>query len=197
MQQGSNAGGGLAARTAGMTDEQILDLDLAQFAAGAPEVAPEAAGEPDLWDMPAAPTNSSSAESAAQRGLSAHETLLSPESAVIRTAFPGSTNAAQGAPPPAVQIERAECAGRAGVAEAARGAAGGCGRGAAVARSGQRRGGAGCRLFQRRCPARVRGWRHGSMRAIRRRFARCWRKARACWRRAIRKRWRSWRGSSA
>ena len=28
MQQGSNAGGGLAARTAGMSDEQILDLDL-------------------------------------------------------------------------------------------------------------------------------------------------------------------------
>ena len=103
MQQGSNAGGGLAARTAGMSDEQILDVDLAQFAAGAPEVAPEAAGEPDLWDMPAAPTNSSSAESAAQRGLSAHETLLGPESAVVRTAFPGSTNAAQGAPPPAVR----------------------------------------------------------------------------------------------
>jgi hypothetical protein len=57
MQQGSNAGAGLAARTAGMTDEQILDLDLAQFAATAPEIAPEAAGEPDLWDMPAAPTS--------------------------------------------------------------------------------------------------------------------------------------------
>ena len=57
MQQGSNTGGGLAARTAGMSDEQILDLDLAQFAAGAPEIAPEAAGEPDLWDLPAAPTS--------------------------------------------------------------------------------------------------------------------------------------------
>ena len=54
MQQGSNAGAGLAARTAGMTDEQILDLDLAQFAAAAPEIAPEAAGEPDLWEMPTA-----------------------------------------------------------------------------------------------------------------------------------------------
>ena len=96
-----------------MSDEQILDLDLAQFAAGAPEIAPEAAGEPDLWDMPAEPTSSSRPqngamtssgdESAPNRGLSAHETLLSPESAVIRTAFPGSTNAAQGASPPAVR----------------------------------------------------------------------------------------------
>ena len=103
MQQGSNAGGGLAARTAGMTDEQILDLDLAQFAAGAPEIAPEAGGEPDLWDLPTEPTNSSSAESAARRGCSAHETSSSSESAVIRAAFPGSTNAAQGAPPPAVR----------------------------------------------------------------------------------------------
>ncbi len=51
MQQGSNAGAGLAERTAGMSDEQILDLDLAQFAAAAPEIAPEAAGEPDLWEM--------------------------------------------------------------------------------------------------------------------------------------------------
>jgi hypothetical protein len=103
MQQGSNAGAGLAARTAGMTDEQILDLDLAQFAAAAPEIAPEAAGEPDLWDMPTAPTSSSSAESGPTRGLSAHETSLSPESAVMRTAFPGSTNPAQGAPPSAMR----------------------------------------------------------------------------------------------
>ncbi len=95
MQQGSNAGAGLAARTAGMSDEQILDLDLAQFAAAAPEIAPEAAGEPDLWEM-----TSLNAESAPQRGSSAPEsssaqngvaTSLGPESAAMRTAFRRTT----------------------------------------------------------------------------------------------------------
>jgi hypothetical protein len=96
MQQGSNAGAGLAARTAGMTDEQILDLDLAQFAAGAPEIAPEAGGEPELWEM-----TSLNAESAPPWGLSAHETSLGPESAAMRTAFPGATNGAQAPVAPA------------------------------------------------------------------------------------------------
>jgi hypothetical protein len=77
MQQGSNAGAGLAARTAGMSDEQILDLDLAQFAAAAPEIAPEAAGEPDLWEM-----TSLSAESAPQRGSSAPESSSSAQNGV-------------------------------------------------------------------------------------------------------------------
>jgi hypothetical protein len=111
MQQGSNEGAGLGARTAGMTDEQILDLDLAQFAAAAPEIAPEAAGEPDLWEMPEAPMSSSSpqngvmassgAESSTYRRLSANETSLGPESAVMRTAFPASTNGAQAPVAPA------------------------------------------------------------------------------------------------
>src|ERR1700685_435594 len=106
MEQGSNAGAGLASRTAGMTDEQILDLDLAQFAAAAPEIAPEAAGEPDLWEM-----TSLSGDSAPHRGLSAPESSSSaqngvmassgPESAVMRTAFPGSTNGTQAPVAPA------------------------------------------------------------------------------------------------
>jgi hypothetical protein len=57
MQQGSNAGAALAARTVGMTDEQILDLDLIQLAsdnppAGTPEILPERGGEPELWGAP-------------------------------------------------------------------------------------------------------------------------------------------------
>ena len=110
MQQGSNAGAGLARAHRGNERRANPGLDLAQFAAGAPEIAPEAAGEPDLWDMPAEPTILQGAKRrrllqaiSAPKRLSAHETLLSPESAVVRTAFPGSTNAAQGAPPPAVR----------------------------------------------------------------------------------------------
>ena len=103
MEQGSNAGAALAARTAGMTDDQILDLDLEQFAAqsasvGAPEIAPESGGEPDLWEVPA---TSLSTERASQQGLSApDQSLFGPESAVMATAFPGSTNGARTPAPP-------------------------------------------------------------------------------------------------
>ena len=112
MQQGSNAGAGLAARTAGMTDEQILDLDLAQFAAGAPEIAPEAGGEPDLWEIPAAPATSlspqngvmpsSSAESSANRRLSAHD---NPQT--LQPIPPGTSSTTPSAPVANAQSEPA------------------------------------------------------------------------------------------
>jgi len=80
MEQGNSASA-LAARTAGMTDEQILDLDLEQFSA---ESAPQASAGQD--DMAILDTTSLAAE--------APQTFLSPERAVMPPAFPGSTNAA-------------------------------------------------------------------------------------------------------
>ena len=80
MQQGSSASA-LAARTAGMTDEQILDLDLGQFSA---ESAPQSSAAQD--DMAILDATSLAAE--------APQTFVSPERAVMPTAFPGSTNAA-------------------------------------------------------------------------------------------------------
>lgn len=92
MEQGSSASA-LAARTAGMTDEQILDLDLEQFSA---ERAPQGSAAQD--DLAILDGTSFGAEGTPHRGLSAPgNTSLGPESAVIATAFPGSTNAA-GAP---------------------------------------------------------------------------------------------------
>jgi len=80
MQQGNSASA-LAARTAGMTDEQILDLDLEQFSA---ESAPQSSAAQD--DMALLDATSLAAE--------VPQTFLSPERAVVPTAFPGSTNAA-------------------------------------------------------------------------------------------------------
>ena len=164
MQQGRAAGAGLGGRgTAGMTDEQILDLDLAQFAAAAPEIAPEAAGEPDLWEM-----TSLSGERAPHRGLSAPESSSTASQQNGATTSSGAESStyrrlsAHGQPSDAsahstrYRIEHAECAGRAGVAETARGAASGCGRSEAMARSGQRRGGAGRRLLLSGDPVRAR-----------------------------------------
>jgi hypothetical protein len=90
MQQGSSASA-LAARTAGMTDEQILDLDLEQLSA---ESTPQAsAAQDDLAILDATsirPQNGVMTPSAAE----APQTFFNPESAVTPTAFPGSTNAA-------------------------------------------------------------------------------------------------------
>jgi hypothetical protein len=76
MEQGSSAGA-LAARTAGMTDEQILDLDLEQISANAPQ---SAAAHDDLAILDgtslspeSAVMTSSGAESSTNRRLSAHD----------------------------------------------------------------------------------------------------------------------------
>ena len=77
MEQGSSSSA-LAARTAGMTDEQILDLDLEQISS---EVAPRAsAAQDDLAVLDAtslspesAAMTSSGAESSTNRRLSAHD----------------------------------------------------------------------------------------------------------------------------
>jgi hypothetical protein len=79
MQQGSSAGA-LAARTAGMTDEQILDLDLEQNSS---EVAPRASAAQDdlaildggraFLGAESAVTTSLGAESPTSRRLSAHD----------------------------------------------------------------------------------------------------------------------------
>ena len=79
MEQGSSAGA-LAARTAGMTDEQILDLDLSQISG---ENGPQASATLD--DM----------------GI-LDSTSFSPQGAVMSTAPAGSTNAGAGAGPHAV-----------------------------------------------------------------------------------------------
>jgi hypothetical protein len=57
MEQGSSASA-LAARTAGMTDEQILDLDLEQLSAGG---TPESSAAQDVWGIPDSPAPKSGA----------------------------------------------------------------------------------------------------------------------------------------
>jgi hypothetical protein len=80
MEQGSSAGA-LAARTAGMTDEQILDLDLAQFSA-------ESTKEP----------------MGIQDDLSILDgTSLGPQNGVMSTPFAGSTPSETGVGPLAVK----------------------------------------------------------------------------------------------
>src|SRR5579872_909015 len=95
MEQGSGASA-LAARTAGMTDEQILDLDLAQISAGS---RPGSSVEQDEWGiLDSAPTTSGAAGT---RATSAGPTSVNPESAVMPTAFPGSTKSAAAPSTPA------------------------------------------------------------------------------------------------
>jgi len=87
MEQGSSASA-LAARTAGMSDEQILDLDLEQLAA---ESRPQpSAAHDDLGILDAAPNSADGMPKAASAPL------LGPEGAVMPTASPGSTNPATG-----------------------------------------------------------------------------------------------------
>ncbi len=92
MEQGSSASA-LAARTAGMSDEQILDLDLEQLAA---ESRPQpSAAHDDLGILDAAPNSADGMPKAASAPL------LGPEGAVMPTASPGSTNPATGPLAPA------------------------------------------------------------------------------------------------
>lgn len=81
MEQGSSAGA-LAARTAGMTDEQILDLDLEAFQTGQGGVGTQAAptnsvGAPgdssDVWGDTATPFSSQGAVTSSQNGSTVPE----------------------------------------------------------------------------------------------------------------------------
>lgn len=93
MEQQSSASA-LAARTAGMTDEQILDLDIEALEIGngsAPLGASTRGDFDDVWETPGAAATSGGAGAQA---TGAGPTSLTPERAVAPTAFPGSTNGA-------------------------------------------------------------------------------------------------------
>jgi hypothetical protein len=159
MQQGSNASA-VAARTAGMTDEQILDLDLDALQTTSGSVAPDV-GAP-LATMPAAEAERPSNSSALQQDSRDDMALLN-EAEVTSANAQGEreplASAAQGEPAWLKQLEAQP---------------------AAAAEARQRR---------------AAGWLRGFTRTIPRHFAKCWRKARACWRRAIRRRSRNSRGN--
>src|SRR5579884_3787176 len=118
MQQGSNVDAYLNPQTAGLTDEQIVDLELLpaqNFTGKVPDILPEWGGEPELWAAPqtqqvAAPETSFMAapldqslsgpqngvmtplggESAPYRGLSPHDNpqTLQPAPLAARSATP-------------------------------------------------------------------------------------------------------------
>src|SRR4029077_3383250 len=114
MQQGSSAGA-LAARTSGMTDEQILDLDLEALQAGDGGVVTQGpptnpVGGPghfgDVWEASASQAPNAAAGTPQP---SAAPTSLGPQNGVMSTPFAGATRdaAAPGTPGASAQGEPA------------------------------------------------------------------------------------------